>query len=573
MSDHFSSKQQDSLHNAERQLANLSFIVARSAEAYPDRLAVVDHLNEQQVTYAELEARINRTAWALRNAGVGQGDLVALLFYNELPIIELLMAVGRLGAIACPINVRLTAGEVEAYLRPHGIKAIVVNAAMADRFENHPAAIRIAWRADHAQPLPTGWLDLDGLRGQASQDTPRATTSLDSAFRMIPTGGTTGASKGVLHSHGGTLFTVLANVADFGIQRGWKTVLIAPTYHGAGMDWALFPVLWRSGTVVLPASVSFSAAEYLQRVRQYQAEYLLVVPAVVPALYAAWDGKPLESVRSVITTSAPTPLPLRQKLAALFPRAALRGGSGISESLNMAVQSPQQFLTHPASVGEPMLDTRLRIVDAQGRRVAPGTIGEICLRGFNTALGYHRNDDAGSQTWRPLADDTEGLLWCFTGDLGVQDAAGDVRIVDRSKDVILTGGETVPSVEIEQVYAAHEAVREVAAIGLPDERWGEAITLVVVRAGAADEAELASRLFAHGRQHLAGFKVPKRIVYLDALPRSHFGKVLKRELRDLSFARTYVPEASGMHGKTGDINRPGVTAGERTQTAASGGAS
>lgn len=541
------------LRNPERQLADLSFIAARAAEIHPNRTAVIDRLNDRRVTYAELDTRINRTAQALCTAGVARGDLIAVMFNNELTIIELLLASGRIGAVICPVNVRLPANEVQAYLAPHHVRAIVSHVQLADRFSAVSAAIRLAWRPEPGESgasgtsrasLPAGWQDLDALRKATSADVPAAVTTLDDAFRMIPTGGTTGVSKGVLHSHGGTLFTVLSNVADFGIQRGWKTVLIAPTYHGAGMDWGLFPILWRAGTVILPSSASFSALEYLQLVREHQVEFALLVPAVIQPLHAAWDGEPLGSVRSLVSTSAPTAPGLRAKLAEMFPNAQLRAGSGISESLNMAVQSGDDFLERPYSVGEPSLDTRLRIVDEAGRRVPAGTRGEICLRGFNTALGYHHHNAAGAATWRTLADDPQGLQWCFTGDIGVQGEDGDVRIVDRSKDVILSGGETVPSVEIEQVYADHARLRESAVIGLPDEQWGEAITLVAVSKDAtADEALLCAELFAFGRRHLAGYKVPKRIVFLDALPRSHFGKVLKRELRGGAFARIHVPQA------------------------------
>ena len=162
------------------------------------------------------------------------------------------------------------------------------------------------------------------------------------------------------------------------------------------------------------------------------------------------------------------------------------------------------------------------------------------MRNFNTALGYHHNDDAGAQTWRARKDDSEGLHWCFTGDIGVMDDDGRVTLVDRSKDVIKTGGESVPSVEVETVYSAHPAIGDCAVIGVADDRWGEAIVLVVVRNNTKpDDTALAEELIRFGREKMAGFKVPKQVAFVDALPRSHFGKVLKRDLREQEFERIY----------------------------------
>jgi acyl-CoA synthetase (AMP-forming)/AMP-acid ligase II len=176
---------------------------------------------------------------------------------------------------------------------------------------------------------------------------------MEDPFRMIPTGGTTGVSKGVVHSHGGTLMTVLTNIADFGIRRGWKTVLIAPAYHGAGMDWGLFPILWRAGTVIMPPEPSFNPGTYFRLLREHAVEYALLVPATIGPLYRTWDRVPVTSVKTLISTSAPTAPALREKLAEMFPTADCLAGAGISESLNMAIQAPGDFLAYSAGIGEP----------------------------------------------------------------------------------------------------------------------------------------------------------------------------------------------------------------------------
>jgi fatty-acyl-CoA synthase len=292
--------------------------------------------------------------------------------------------------------------------------------------------------------------------------------------------------------------------------------------------------------VIFPPSASFSAATFFDLLRETEAEYLLTVPAINIACRQAWDGHPVDSVRVAVSTSAPTPPAQRQWLREMFPRAALSAGSGISESLNMAFQSPQEFLSHPDSVGEPYLDTRVRIVDPAGRTLPAGVAGEICLRGFNTGLSYHLEPDKSTATWRRIADDPEELDWCFTGDIGVLDDQGRLSIVDRAKDVIISGGETIPSVEIEGLFQEHPVVRECAAIGMPDERWGELVTLVVAPAGEpGDLRQLTAELGAFARERIAPYKRPRRFIYVDALPRSHFGKVLKRTLRDMTHTEVY----------------------------------
>ena len=536
-----SSGNRHSLGNPERQLASVAYITTRAAEVHPDRLAIDDQLSGRKVTYRELEQEINRTARVLADLGLVKGDLLATMFPNDLDAVVILFAAAKLGVIVCPVNVRLLPQEVAAYLESHGVRGVACSSTFCERFNGVGATVRVAFGGT----IPDGWTDAAEAKRGVSDAGLAPVTSMDDPFRMIPTGGTTGVSKGVVHSHGGTLMTVLTNIADFGIRRGWKTVLIAPAYHGAGMDWGLFPILWRAGTVIMPPEASFNPATYFRLLREHAIEYALLVPATIGPMHRTWDRVPITTVKTLISTSAPTSPALREKLAEMFPTADLLAGAGISESLNMAIQSPGDFLTFSAGIGEPHLDTRLCIVDLEGREVPRGERGEICLRGFNTALYYHGNEEASRRVWRKRADDPEGLEWCFTGDIGVMDADGRVSIVDRSKDIILTGGETVPSVEIENAFGGHPRIRECAAVGLTDDRWGEAITLVVVKSSPDDDnAGLARDLFTFGRTRLSGYKLPKQIAFVDALPRSHFGKLLKRELREMKYQELHRPDGT-----------------------------
>lgn len=523
-----------SLKNPERQLANIAHIVTRGAEIHPDRIAIDDLLNDRRLSYRELDQRITRLARAMLGLGIGKGDIVAAMFWNEHAMVETIFACARIGAIVAPLNSRLLATEVTEYVNDHGCTAIVANDGFADRFDDADAGIRIA-RGGTAD-----WLDYEALIAGQSADPLPVTTSFDEPYRLVSTGGTTGKSKGVLHSHVGTYFTVLADIAEYGIGRGWHTLSILPTYHVAGMEWGLFTILWRTGTVVFPADTSFNPQRYLAEIRKRDIEYLALVPAVIAPLFDAWDGVPLRGPRTVITTAAPTSPPLRRKLVEMFPDANVLAAAGLSESLNLATQSPGEILSHPDGIGEPHIDTRLLILDDDDRVVARNTPGHIAMRNFNTALGYHHDDAAAAVTWRARQGDAEGLHWCFTGDIGVMDEDGRVTLVDRSKDVIKTGGESVPSVEVETVYSEHPGIRDCAAVGVEDERWGEAILLVAVKNDpAANDRDLAADIFQYGRDRLAGFKRPKKIAFTESLPRSHFGKVLKRDLREQPFREIF----------------------------------
>lgn len=531
----------------ERRRLSIAHMVTRAAEIHPRRLAIDDLLRGKRFTYGELDQRIRRLARALADQGVGKGDLVATMFHNEHGAVESLMACARIGAVVAPVNVRLLAHETAEYVDFHHCRAVICAGEFTEKFAASAATLRIVQASTEAH-APAGWLDYEALLAAADATPLPVVTAWEDPFRMIQTGGTTGASKGVVHTHGGTYFTVLTVVAELGLGRRWQALMVAPAYHGAGIDWCMLPVLWRGGTLIFPPEAAFNPQFFLDIVRQRKIELLLCVPAMIVALSRVWDGVPLPCVRTAVTASAPTPPALRQKFAQMFPTADLRVGAGISENLNIAIQAPGEFLEYPTSIGEATLDTRLVVVDEDGRVLPPGVRGEICLRGLNCGV-YDRQPDLTAQTWRRLTDDPEGLEWCFTGDIGVMDEDGMVAIVDRSKDVIISGGETIPSVEIESIYSGHPALVECAVVGMPDERWGEAVTLIAVKkdSGAVD-LDLAGELLAWGRERLTAYKVPKTIVFLDQLPRSHFGKVLKRDLRAAEY-----PHAV----RDSDLRRPG----------------
>ena len=346
----------EQLENPERQRMGIGHFVSRAAELHPDRIAIDDLLNRRTLNYVELDARINRLGRAL----IRQGFAVVTWSLpccatstrwskQSLPV--------PASVPSLPPNVRLIAGEVAEYVNDHGCRT-----ALADTNSRTGSKIPV-WNSNFLGDVtPSGWEDYESLLAVEDPASLPAVTSLDDPYRLVMTGGTTGKSKGVLHSQGGSVITVLADVAEYGIGRGWQTLTILPGYHVAGMEWGMFTIFARAGTVVFPASSSFDPVAYLDEVRTRGIEYLPLVPAVINPLYDAWDGVPLETPRTVVTTAAPTPLALRRKLAELFPAADIFAAAGLSESLNLATQGPGEFLDQPAAIGEPHLDTRVLIL-------------------------------------------------------------------------------------------------------------------------------------------------------------------------------------------------------------------
>jgi acyl-CoA synthetase (AMP-forming)/AMP-acid ligase II len=338
------------------------------------------------------------------------------------------------------------------------------------------------------------------------------------------TSGTTGRPKGVMITHGNLAWKNLAQLVEFGFTADDLGLACGPLYHVGALDLTATSLIAAGASTIIHRS--FDAAAVVEELERSRVTTVWLAPAMVNAIMALpeIDRRDLTSVRVIINGGEKMPVPLIERIQRTFPAAWFADAYGLTETVSGdTFLDRESIVSKLGSVGRPSLHLELQVWDDGGRAVPAGGRGEIVVRGPKVFKGYWRDADATAQAF------TGG--WFHTGDVGVLDEDGYLFIVDRLKDMIVSGGENIAGSEIERVLYEHDAVLEAAVVGRPDERWGEVpVAYVVLRAG---RSATPSELLEHCRGQLARFKVPKEVTFLDALPRNPSGKVLKRDLRSL----------------------------------------
>jgi acyl-CoA synthetase (AMP-forming)/AMP-acid ligase II len=495
--------------------------VARHADVRPGRVAL--SFRDRRVTYAELDARVDAVAAGLRERGVRKGDRVAAMLLNCPEFLELLMACNRLGAIFVPFNFRLAAAEVAYLLDDAAPEAFVYQApfhaiaeAYAARGGRQPWRVELGGEAAAPGAEPYEALGRGGAAGFARYDGAEGEPAL-----MMYTSGTTGRPKGAVLSHG-NLFWNNVQVLHF-IAAGDDDVnyTVAPLFHIGGLNVLTGPLIYKGATTIIDDQ--FEPRRALAAMASNRVTAAFMVPAMWAALAQVpdFDAYDLKGLRTCIVGGAPCPLPVLEFYQARGIR--FREGFGMTEiAPTVSLLASEDIVRKNGSVGKPAVHVEVRVVDEADREVARGEVGELVVRGPNVMLGYWNNPAATAETLRGG--------WMHTGDLARVDEENFIYIVDRKKDMIISGGENVYPVEVEQVVVRHPKVLEVAVIGLPDERWGEGVAAVV--ACRPGEALSLDELQAHCEGKLARYKQPRSVHLVEALPRNATGKVLKTQLRE-----------------------------------------
>ena len=472
------------------------------------------------ITYGEMQVRVQALAGGLHARGVGSGDVVGLLSYNCPEMLETIFAANHLGAIAMPINWRLAAPEVRYILEHSQAKALLGDATMVPVADAASEGLSLV-RFTSAAPAPDDWLAIDAVRDPASTP-PRALCEPDDVHRLMYTSGTTGRPKGVMLTHANLAWKNLAHLVELGFTRDDLGLACGPLYHVGALDLTTTSLVAAGATVIIHRV--FDAAAVVDELERSRVTTVWLAPAMVNAIMAlpGVEQRDLSSVRLIINGGEKMPVPLIERIQRTFPAAWFADAYGLTETVSGdTFLDRDSIVTKLGSVGRPCLHLDLDVWDEDGRSVGPGERGEIVMRGPKVFKGYWRDPEA---TEKAFAGG-----WFHTGDVGVRDEDGYLFIVDRVKDMIVSGGENIAGSEVERVLYEHEAVLEAAVVGRPDERWGEVpVAFVVLREGATVDA---AGLVEHCRERLAKFKVPKDVTFIGALPRNPSGKVLKRELR------------------------------------------
>jgi fatty-acyl-CoA synthase len=501
---------------------NAAYWIWQHAQTDGERLAVAD--GERRLSYADFESRIAKLAGWLAAAGIERGDRVGLLVGNRTPNLETVFATARIGAIVLPINTRLSPREVCFLLDDSRAKGLV--------HEPHFRELADAACA-HAAAAPTVRLeigpDYEAALAEATPQPDIAPVAPDDPMILMYTSGTTGRPKGALLPHRKALYNSKNAELYFGIEPDDRVLVVSPLFHSLGLQILSLPVLYCGGSLILQAH--FDPQRLLETVERERVTYMGAVPTVYQRLLdeieAAGPGRyELDSLRFLFVAGAAA----SAELVRAYKRHGLLlvQGYGQTESSTLTCLAGADAERKAGSVGLPVHHAELRIVDSScidgpvedWQDVAVGFAGEIVVRGPIVMLGYWERPDANAETLR------DG--WLRTGDLATRDDEGFITLVGRSREMFISGGENVYPAEIEARYLEHAAVREIAVVGVPDPRWGEAGRAHVVLEAKAETSE--QDLVHWGRERLARFKIPSAFVFEEELPKTASGKVQKHRL-------------------------------------------
>lgn len=499
-------------------------VLGERSRLSPGKTALVFVPTGERFTYSELNRRGERAAALLRDRlGIGKGDRVGLLAHNRVEYVDLFFAAAKAGIVLVPLGTRLTTHELAFIARDAGLSALVYGGEFAQTV----AALRVEvdvprWVAVDA-PAAAGSLSW-AAELAALPEAPFERTRCDGEdlHALLYTSGTTGRPKGVMVPHRMTAWNGWNTAVCWGLTENDVSPVFTPLYHAGGLGAFLVPILAAGGTIVLHAG--FDPAEIWGTVAAERCTVVLGVPTIWKLLleHPSFENADLSSIRWLISGGAPLPLYL---IDAYQKRGVvLKQGYGLTEvGVNCFAMSVEESVAKKGSIGRPLMMTDARLVDEAGREVPAGEVGELCLRGPHVSKGYWMN-----RTATAAALDDDGFF--HTGDLARRDEDGFFTIAGRRKDMLISGGVNVYPAEIEGELLLHPAVQDAAVVGVPDPTWGEVgVAFVVVRPG---EAVSKPDLLAFAETRLARYKLPKDVVFVEALPRTAYGKVVKGELRD-----------------------------------------
>ena len=499
----------------------------RMLQQNPNALATV--FRDRRHTYAQLAARVARLAGALQQLGMHTGERVGMLGLNSDRFLEYYLATWWGGGVVNPVNIRWSVAEIVYSLDDCDTRILLIDDTFLPMAEAIAASAKVRPLLIHVGdgPAPDGMLGYEQLI--------QAATPVDDAFRggedlasILYTGGTTGRPKGVMQSHMNLWSAAVARAADVPVPADALSLHIAPMFHLAALSRVILIGLVGLPSYFVPA---FDAVDVMRTIARERITDILIVPTMLQALimHPEFSRHDLSCLRDLTYGASPIAVPLLELALKALPQVRFTQGYGMTEAAPpISANGPENHGPEGVangrlrSAGRPGLGVTVRIVDEHDNEVPCGTVGEVVVRGPNIMLGYWNKPEETAQALRGG--------WMHTGDGAYMDKDGFIYIVDRFKDMIVSGGENVYSGEVESAIASHPAVAACAVIGIPCAQWGEAVHAVIVL--KADALARDADIIEHCRRQIAGYKTPKTVEFRATLPLSGAGKVLKRDLRE-----------------------------------------
>ena len=485
----------------------------------PDRIALMDTIEAVHVTFAQWNARANRTANLLESLGVRRADLVSVYSVNRAEYLDLLFACGKLGAVLHNLNWRLTVHELRGILDEAKPAVLCYGPEWREQVEQlSRSTTYVRHRIALGEPHPG---DVAFAEREAQPDVLRrpVNVAMDDPWGIYYTGGTTGLPKGAVLTHGNMTWNSVNTVTSWGVNGDHAAALQLPFFHIGGPNIFMLPLVHVGGRTVLCAG--FDVEQTFDLIDAGAVTHVVGVPTMYVMLqqHARWATTDFSRLALVISGGAPCPLPVMQRF---WERGVdFRTGYGLTEASGNNFWLPSaQVRRKPGSVGFPLFHIDIRIVREDGGECEPEEAGELLIRGPHVFAGY----------WQRPVETAVAVRagWLHTGDLARRDAEGFTYVIGRSKDMFISGGENVYPAEVESVLHAHPSVVEAALIAVPDDKWGEVGRAVVVVARGSELTEEALQAFL--RERLAKYKLPRSVVFVDALPRTAIGKIDKQRL-------------------------------------------
>ena len=518
-------------------LLTIADAIATHARLRPAKIGARD--STRALTFSDWHDRSTRLANALLDRGLQKGDRVALLAYNCIEWAELYVALARAGLVAVPLNFRLT-GEEILYIITHNDAAAVIAQAgeLADKVDAVRDALAGTERTfvQFGAPQLDGWLSYESLIAAASASLPAVEVGPTDPCALMYTSGTTGRPKGAIRSHEGSSLLALATAVEMGLTRDDTALLVMPMCHANSLYFAT-TFMHLGACCSIDDSKSFDPASLLRKLATEKITFTSLVPthfimmlALPEAVKAAHD---VSAVGKLLISSAPARRETKLAILDYFKNGELFELYGSTEAGWVTLLRPEDQLEKLGSVGREWAGSgAIRLFDPDGNEVADGEVGELFSRTPYVFEGYWNNPEKTAEAFRGK--------WCSVGDLARRDSDGYIHLVDRKSNMIITGGENVYPSEVESVLGAHPKIRDIAVIGLPHEKWGEAVHAVIVlhQGEQASEAEILTWC----KDRIAGYKRPRSISFMQEsqMPRTATGKILYRVLRD----QLSVPEAA-----------------------------